>query len=953
MYLRLGLTYLILFTYITNVTSIRTNGRTLPPRRNNRRAIPSEFLTPPAPPLPLNRSPNAFRHGKLLGSQPPNNESPGYFSRLMGWLNPFGRDLKPPPPQQAPHRPQGNANIQAGFLLPPPLPNTYGSPPVPSAPVPQAPLIPPLPPLPVHPAQVPQYQSPCISRPNHQLPQPPSPPTAHTYLPPLNTFNGRSCDPCNTLPWIPIHQNADAKQAHGGSLGNSGYQNVQLQTNLHITPSLEIKQPDFGYGPPPNLQQPALVSQQGQYSSSTGAIQNPHIYPGAVPPLFKATAFDAHSADSGVNTEVIPYESASRDNQGSNSEPGPGSAPGNEGQKHEQKLSQGQNQEPSGPSGNAQYVDVLPPGAEVSGSDSSAFDSNSNHQISEVSAAASAQIETSDKPTAHKPHVYETASGHIIHVEESPVIDLSQDNSPDITSSSTNLEAPLILQNADGTYGINASWPNGDSSRIAWPETQVNQDAESSATSVEAHSDDSNDSSLLLQALRNNNLNLTDSINSNSSSSNSINKNYQAEATTESLLKAVIKSYNNFEKEVNALERPRSYIYPRELNLQGSTVTVFSQESQEFNAPRPTDQQSNARKNKVQIIIPYTSDHMPTPFHTHRSSSEEKISRNLGRSVLPTNHNPVDQEFEEKTKQEEEEKEKKEEDIADVNTEQEEEQEEELDLEEVENLKELFNDSWTQKKSEESTVKPTTKANTSIDVMRLQKNIDNWTIQEYSRGTTATTSTPTYSHQLLQSKKIPDEYLTTESSTPVSESREVEKVGNVLAGFNYNDLEHEGSASSRVDFPSVQNDVSSNSLESSESSSISSDISFNSNEDASWEQLPVSISPLSNERVYVVTPQTALKPVAFNTSTKNNSIEIAKNSTEESVSNSTVQFESIEKSYQVLPQAVNNLAVVSTGPATVPLWGIMEHDEYAGFNKTSPKTLILYSGHSKVSHARS
>lgn len=120
---------------------------------------------------------------------------------------------------------------------------------------------------------------------------------------------------------------------------------------------------------------------------------------------------------------------------------------------------------------------------------------------------------------------------------------------------------------------------------------------------------------------------------------------------------------------------------------------------------------------------------MPTPFHTHRSSSEEKISRNLGRSVLPTNHNPVDQEFEEKTKQEEEEKEKKEEDIADVNTEQEEEQEEELDLEEVENLKELFNDSWTQKKSEESTVKPTTKANTSIDVMRLQKNIDNWTIQ--------------------------------------------------------------------------------------------------------------------------------------------------------------------------------------------------------------------------------
>lgn len=108
---------------------------------------------------------------------------------------------------------------------------------------------------------------------------------------------------------------------------------------------------------------------------------------------------------------------------------------------------------------------------------------------------------------------------------------------------------------------------------------------------------------------------------------------------------------------------------------------------------------------------------MPTPFHTHRSS-EEKISRAQERSVMPDNHNPVDQEFKE---------EEEEEDIGDVNAEEEEEEDEEL--EEIEDLKKLFNDSWTQKK-EESTVKPTTaKANTSIDVLRLQKNIDNWTIQ--------------------------------------------------------------------------------------------------------------------------------------------------------------------------------------------------------------------------------
>ncbi|XP_074100228.1 uncharacterized protein LOC141528197 isoform X2 [Cotesia typhae] len=931
MFLRLGLTYLILFTYAPNVTPARPNGRPMP-RRNIRRAVPSEFLTPPAPPLPLNRPANNFRHGKILtpNLQPTKGtEAPGYLSRLMGYLNPF-RDQQPPRPAQK------NRNIHGGFLEPPPPPpppSNYGSP-APTAPQPP----------PVQPSQ-------------YQPPQAPSPSTGQTYLPPLNTF-GRSCDPCNTVPWIPIHKNVDVPQVNPGN-GSPEHHNVPVQADLHVAPPLDVKQPDFSYGVP------------------NGAISNPHMYPGAVPPLFKATAFDTHSADSGVNQEVVPFEGNQNsgqnlqvaslsfeahvsENEGNNlfgqgtnqfqeqahssnqfQEQTHGS---NQFQEQTQSSNQFQEQtqghdqvpnqqfqgsqdfdQPSGPSGNSGYVDILPPGAEVSGSDSSAFDST--HQISEV-APASGQIKTSDPPSpARKPHSFEIPSGYIIHVEQSPVIDLSEEDSG-------NLESPVILQNPDGTFGINATWSNGDSSRV-WS-------AESAQASNEAP-----------RIFQNVNLNLTDSA---SSASN----NYRtAEGTTESLIKSVIKSYNTFEKEINSLDRGQDY-GNRKLNLKDfSTISVLSQESQEF-TPRSTDRQAGIRKNKVQIIIPYTSDHMPTPFHTHRSS-EEKISRAQERSVMPDNHNPVDQEF--KADEEEE-------DIGDVNAEEEEEEEEEEDeeLEEVEDLKKLFNDSWTQKK-EESTVKPTTaKANTSIDVLRLQKNIDNWTIQEYSRGTTATTSTPIYSHQLLQSKKIPDEYLTTEAQQPVQESRGEKSLGNILAGFNFNDLEHEGSASSRVDFSNVQSDVSSNSLESSESSTIPSDISYGSNEDVSWEQLPVSISPLSNERVYVVTPQTALKPAAFNSSNDSNKInnnnnnnnsnnsssskllDNAKNSTS---ANSTVKFDSIEKSYQVLPQAVNNLAVVSTGPATVPLWGIMEHEEYASFNKTSPKTLVLYSGHSKVSHARS
>lgn len=73
------------------------------------------------------------------------------------------------------------------------------------------------------------------------------------------------------------------------------------------------------------------------------------------------------------------------------------------------------------------------------------------------------------------------------------------------------------------------------------------------------------------------------------------------------------------------------------------------------------------------------------------------------------------------------------------------------------------------------------------------------------------------------------------------------------------------------------------------------------------------------------------------------------------------EFEKIERAYQVLPQAVNNLAVASTGPETLPLWGIMEHEEFASLSRSSEDgrseeesavAPILYAGHSKVSRAR-
>lgn len=208
-----------------------------------------------------------------------------------------------------------------------------------------------------------------------------------------------------------------------------------------------------------------------------------------------------------------------------------------------------------------------------------------------------------------------------------------------------------------------------------------------------------------------------------------------------------------------------------------------------------------------------------------------------------------------------------------------------------------------------------------------------------------------------------------------------------LAGFTFNDLDYKGSASSRVEGPRVQvinrnfketsisrNNVSSffdvslfkviqvgnsKSTESSTDSSIAS-----TKDDVTWQGFSLDISSVNKERVYVVTPQ----PIV--TTPKSNSADRKKEkAAKEADRNSKAfatdtkrtkkksnTFESIEKAYQVLPQAVNNLAVASTGPESVPLWGIMEHEEFASLDESehenedseSLEVPVLYAGHSKV-----
>lgn len=275
--------------------------------------------------------------------------------------------------------------------------------------------------------------------------------------------------------------------------------------NIDLKPpsqSYEIKPLDFGYGPQQsqheiipqasNSHKNIDISQsQMQYTSTyTGPIPNPHLYPGAIPPLYKATAFNIQSDPTNSIQPIINNEETSSINSQSisdfpnqdnhlnlNARPSESSFP---------PVSDNINLD-SG------YVDVLPPSAEVilenenfptnqfqeihhdNGGSSSNFQQVLHHTDSEQASSVTLQP-TIDTPSPtdyslimkNQNNNYGTKLSsdgqHIFHIEESPVIDLSINdkklNNVSVPSSSDNDESSVILQNSDGTYGINATIPN-------------------------------------------------------------------------------------------------------------------------------------------------------------------------------------------------------------------------------------------------------------------------------------------------------------------------------------------------------------------------------------------------------------------------------------------------------------------------------------------------------------
>ncbi|GAB1869158.1 hypothetical protein CAJAP_10237 [Camponotus japonicus] len=959
---RRALPFLLLVICAISAASIIRNGRD---GRNNIRRIRrinlSEYLVPP-PPTRLHPPGRVAR----LVSPPPTEVPGGYFSQFINWLNPFASSetlLPPPPPPpytETPYPPK--LSFVSPKFVPPSAPvEVYGGP------------------------------SPTT------YDKPPPPPSSYSEYPPANKV--KNCNPCNKEPWIPIQH---------GEFSHSGVTSFvppppplldgrYLPPRNHERPhdayhaasqevraaSQEVRPADFSF---------ALPLPSGQDGSVINPLPNPHLYPGAIPPLYKAEIFNySVEAVSNSNSEYLDAPPASspafEDVPSTGNVSFPGSAgfnfnsgasvyphPSNSdrGAIHQEYINPGASNEELdyfNPQNYVAHGDLSPSDTQISHGHSnlipnqqrlentatqSSFDSishqtsfdnsdvsidqnlssgygisgldqipgNLEHQYNDLS--SSANVAEDSRAPLRVTDGSSAKSEDSIHFEESPLLDFTDKDESRTDSSSipptsnaftdsTNTEAVgTTLTHDDEVYGTRHDITATES---YFPEDHfqtikfVTPSEESKINDTTTQ--DSNGGLRDNKILRGQDVSyippsdqvgyLWPSVLSTTSRNTESRKYWPS-------VKPLLNTFDDAEETLN------------------ENINVKSKD-----ANKTSTKLNDKKKNKqVQVIIPYTSQYTPLPFHSSHDSNHEQKALNFTRE---SNHDYFVEESRRNVK-----------------------------------VTSLPNSSYTWNIStllEDIIRKPVgIKVNNSIDVHKLQKNIDNWTIQEYSKGTTASTiSSSSVNPYLFPSKQIPDKYLTTTESVNSAVGPYNDNVKTfTLAGFSFNDLDYKGSASEHVEGQRVKMTENSKSESSTEASTSTKN-------DLIWQGFSVDISPVNKERIYVVTP------LPYNVTTpKSNSVDKKKEkATKEADRNSKVletdtnrtknksnTFELIEKAYQVLPQAVNNLAVASTGPESVPLWGIMEHEEFAMLNENehesedseSFESPVLYAGHSKVSRAR-
>lgn len=266
---------LLVICVINAVFAIR-NGRDEPNNiRRVRRLSLNEYLVPPPPPK--------IRIGRYA---PQPTEAPGWGSWIMSWLNPFASrsepkltEVVPPPPQHEtpPYSPTSNFIALSSPPLGPPS-TLYGGP------------------------------SPTAYE------QPPPPPPSYNDNSGYPSSRGKSCNPCNKVPWMPI----DGGSSYSGDVGapsppqlpelpslNGDYpppRNGEVPYDAHYAGSQNIGTPGFSS---------ASSSFSGRDGSFAGPLSNPHLSSGPLPPLFNAGDFHypAQTVPNGNTEDFAPPSS--------------------------------------------------------------------------------------------------------------------------------------------------------------------------------------------------------------------------------------------------------------------------------------------------------------------------------------------------------------------------------------------------------------------------------------------------------------------------------------------------------------------------------------------------------------------------------------------------------------------------------------------------------------------
>nr|XP_012228864.1 PREDICTED: uncharacterized protein LOC105675934 [Linepithema humile] len=927
---------LLVICVISAASAIRNEPNNI---RRIRRIGLNEYLVPP--PLP-----SKIRIGRYA---PQPTEAPGYFTWFMSWLNPFSSPSEPQLTEVVPPPPQQRIPPSSMFFQPPSSPfgppsTVYGGP-SPTAYEKPPPLSP-------------------ISSVNDNSGYPPS--------------TGKSCNSCNKVPWTPVnggsHSGGDVSAPSPPLLPelpslNGDYppsRNVETTYDAHYAASHNVRAPGFSSASP---------SFPGQDGPFVGPSSNPHLYTGALPPLFNAGDFNypvaspSGSTDDGANNgltgnngqsvypvpsspsggvyQELEYNNAGTSNGGFNNfaahndlsssgtqvshghvDPLPNKQGYENTATHQsspdfinQQTSFGSadilNQQPSAAPNNGVFYDVTGPNAPLGDflDNSSQINQNlpSSYGISGFGQIPNNyEHRYNNLPTVAKDsHASSTASDgssakiekSIHHFEQSPLLDFTRKGESRTDSSSIPPASNVVAHFESTKIAATTLAPGNFGTRQG-------------STSTESYFSANHVQTIMPSAKSkiNNNVNSgSDSTNLRGQDVSYIPPSGQAGFLWSNTLHSTIPHVTERDPFWNPTAKSYDDVAEEILN-------------ENVNSKDTTLSQEGAKRNKkVQVIIPYTSQYTPQPFqsgkvpYTGEADHDSYVGEESRNSIKVTS--PPDSSY---TIQ-----------------------------------------SWPTA-LEDVTKKPNdVKSTNFIKLHKLQKNIDNWTIQEYSKGTTVSTASPSSANPYLYpSKQIPEKYLTT--TEPINHATDNNN-NNIftLAGFTFNDLNYKDSASNhdKSHIQVIQPDISKPAKSSTEVPATSTSADF------IWRSFSIDISPVNKERVYVVTPQPIVTTPKSNPAVQKkekaakeaerNSKELkASKDTKKSTEKSTM-FESIEKAYQVLPQAVNNLAVASTGPESVPLWGIMEHeyatndgDEHANEDNESSELPVLHATHSKVSRAR-